>query len=370
MSGAAEEPPLLLEQRPLRQGGCMAVATLNRPRTINALGQAMIDTLTPVLLDWADDEAVRVVVLRGAGERGFCAGGDVVALYRAIKQDDFETVDRFFSTEYRLDHLLHAYPKPVLCMGDGFVMGGGMGLFMAASHRLVTERSTLAMPEIQIGLYPDVGMSHILTTLPHGMGRYMALTGASLNAGDAIALGMAHGSYPGSAAAAVLEQLTQAPWDYDDPNRAMAWFTERLPATALPQPRYARCLESIAAAMQGDDLLAVASRLQVAASDNAMLTPDWQRLQAGCPMTAHLGWEMQRRCAAMTMAETFRLEWCTSTHCARRGDFPEGVRAMLVDKDKKPRWHHAALDQVSREEVLAHLRLPAGYASHPLEDLA
>ena len=100
------------------------------------------------------------------------------------------------------------------------------------------------------------------------------------------------------------------------------------------------------------------------------LAPDWQRLQAGCPMTAHLGWEMQRRCAAMTMAETFRLEWCASAHCARREDFPEGVRAMLVDKDKKPRWHHAALDQVSREEVLAHLRLPAGYASHPLEDLA
>ena len=348
----------------------MAVATLNRPRTINALGQAMIDMLIPALQGWAAEAAIKVVVLRGAGERGFCAGGDVVALYRAIKQGDFETVDRFFTTEYRLDHLLHTYPKPVLCLGDGFVMGGGMGLFMAASHRLVTERSTLAMPEIQIGLYPDVGMSHTLATLPHGMGRYMALTGANLNASDAIALGMVHGSYPGSAAAAVLEQLAQAPWDQDDPHRAMAWFTEHLPITELPQPHYARSLESIAAAMHGNDLLATASRLQEAAADNASLVPDWQRLQAGCPMTAHLGWEMQRRCAAMTMAETFRLEWCASAHCARREDFPEGVRAMLVDKDKKPRWHHAALDQVSLEEVLAHLRLPAGHASHPLEDLA
>lgn len=348
----------------------MAVATLNRPRTINALGQAMIDILIPALQSWTGDETVKVVVLRGAGERGFCAGGDVVALYQAIRQGNLAAADRFFTTEYRLDHLLHAYAKPVLCLGDGFVMGGGMGLFMAASHRLVTERSTLAMPEIQIGLYPDVGMSHILTMLPHGMGRYMALTGASLNASDAIALGMVQGTYASAAAEEVLEQLALAPWDQDDPNKAMAWLMEHLPETELPQPRYARCLESIAVVMHGNDLLTTVSRLQEAAAGNALLAPDWQRLQAGCPMTAHLGWEMQQRCVTMTMAETFRLEWLASTHCARRGDFSEGVRAMLVDKDKKPRWHHAALNQVSREEILAHLQLPAGYISHPLEDLA
>jgi enoyl-CoA hydratase/carnithine racemase len=348
----------------------MAVATLNRPRTINALSQTMIDTLTPALQDWAGDEAIKVVVLRGAGERGFCAGGDVVALYQAMRAGELAVADRFFTTEYRLDHMLHTYPKPVLCLGDGFVMGGGMGLFMAASHRLVTERSTLAMPEIQIGLYPDVGMSHALATLPHGMGRYMALTGASLNARDAIALGMVHGSYPGSAAEVVLDQLAQAPWDQKDPHGAMAWLTEHLPPTQLPPPRYASCLETIASLMAGDDLLAVASGLQMAAGEGSVPAADWQRLQAGCPMTAHLGWEMQRRCAQASWAETFRTEWLASTQCARRKDFPEGVRAMLVDKDKNPRWQHAALDQVSREEVLAHLHLPAGHTHNPLEDLA
>lgn len=369
LSSAPQEAPLLLQQYPLRHGGCMGVATLNRPRTINALSQAMIDPLTQALRHWADDAAVRVVVLQGEGERGFCAGGDVVALYQAIKKGDLAAVDRFFATEYRLDHLLHTYPKPVLCLGDGFVMGGGMGLFMAASHRLVTERSMLAMPEIQIGLYPDVGMSHILATLPHGMGRYMALTGASLNASDAIALGMAHGAYAASATATLLDQLAQAPWDQEDGNRALAWFMERLPPAELPPLRHAACLESIAAMMQDNALLVAVSRLRSAAAGHALLAADWQRLQAGCPMTAHLGWEMQQRCATASLAETFRLEWLAAAHSARRQDFPEGVRAMLVDKDRQPHWFHRDLDQVSREEVLAHLQLPAGYASHPLEDL-
>ena len=370
MSHAPQEMALLVEQQPLGHGGCMGIATLNRPRTINALNQDMIDALTQTLRQWADDATVRVVVLQGAGERGFCAGGDVVALYQAIKKGDLAAVDRFFATEYRLDHLLHTYPKPVLCLGDGFVMGGGMGLFMAASHRLITERSILAMPEIQIGLYPDVGMSHILPTLPHGMGRYMALTGASLQASDAIALGMVHGAYAASARATILDHLAQAPWGQEDDNSVMAWFVERLPPATLPQPRYATCLETIAAMMHDDALQVAASRLRSAAAGHVLLAADWQRLEAGCPMTAHLGWAMQRRCAAASLAETFRLEWLASAHCARRRDFPEGVRAMLVDKDKQPHWSHRALDQVSDQEVLAHLQLPEGYVSHPLEDLS
>ena len=188
--------PVLFEERAAGSYR-IGIATLNAPGTLNGLSLAMVDALAAKLDAWAGDSGLVLVVLRGAGDKAFCAGGDLHALYAGMREAGVggrAAVDplsipyarEFFAREYRLDYQIHAYPKPILCWGQGIVMGGGIGLMAGASHRVVTETSRLAMPEIGIGLFPDVGGSWMLARAPGASGRFLALTGASINAADAI----------------------------------------------------------------------------------------------------------------------------------------------------------------------------------------
>ncbi len=180
---------VLFTEHATQDGHVIAEVKLNAERSLNALTLEMCEEMLPRLRDWATDERVVAVLLDSAGEKAFCAGGDVVNLYKTITgEGDPSFPERFFETEYRLDFLLHTYPKPVICWGNGIVMGGGMGLLSASSHRIVTETSRLAMPEVTIGLYPDVGASWFLNRLPNGAGRFLAMTGCQINAPDAVHL--------------------------------------------------------------------------------------------------------------------------------------------------------------------------------------
>ncbi|MFW6346506.1 MAG: enoyl-CoA hydratase/isomerase family protein, partial [Halomonas sp.] len=186
--------PVIFDERPTACGGCIGVATLNTPRSLNSLSLEMARQLEAKLDAWAVDRNIVAVWLEGSGEKAFCAGGDVVALYRALTEEgenrgsgrDSELPGTYFTVEYRLDYRIHTYPKPVMVWADGIVMGGGLGLTAGASHRIVTETTLIAMPEITIGLYPDIGASWFLNRMPTGVGAYLGLTGAQLNARDAL----------------------------------------------------------------------------------------------------------------------------------------------------------------------------------------
>jgi len=189
------DPVVLLSERATGDGRLIGIASLNSPRTLNGFSLDMAHLLDARLQRWADDERIVCVLLQGAGEKAFCAGGDLRALYqsmqtyRASGSDDILTntyAADFFALEYRLDYRIHTYTKPIICWGHGIVMGGGIGLMAGASHRVVSEHSKLAFPEITIGLFPDVGGSWLLNRVPQYGGRFLALTGAPLNAGDAI----------------------------------------------------------------------------------------------------------------------------------------------------------------------------------------
>jgi len=210
--------PVLFEERSAANGMRFGIATLNAPQTLNGLSLEMVDLLADRLDAWARDPGVALVVLQGAGDKAFCAGGDLHGLYRSMTENAGKpgwsnTYARtFFEREYRLDYRIHTYPKPVLCWGHGIVMGGGIGLMMGASHRVVSETSRLAMPEVSIGLFPDVGGSWLLNRMPGRSGVFLALTGAQLNTSDAFFAGLADFRLNSADWPALLASLEQQPW--------------------------------------------------------------------------------------------------------------------------------------------------------------
>lgn len=370
--------PVLFEERATDNGRRIGFATLNAAATLNGLSLSMAELLDAQLLAWAQDEAVAVVVLQGAGEKAFCAGGDLHGLYRGMLEHrasgspdirDNLYAREFFKTEYRLDHRIHTYPKPLLCWGHGIVMGGGIGLMAGASHRVVSERSKLAFPEITVGLYPDVGGSWLLNRVPQRAGVFLALTGAPLNAGDAIHAGLADHYLAEAKRETVYAALTAVNWadDGDDARRLSAVLKGCAePAPPGPLQQHAA---AIAAACAHDDLSAVVEAIAALDSDDAWLQNARKTLAAGAPGSARLGYELQRRAATLSLADTFRLEYIVSLHCAAHGDFAEGIRALLIDKDRTPHWNPARLAEAPPAWAETFFTAPWPAHAHPLADL-
>ena len=345
-------------------------ATLNAPASLNALSLETVDRLNPQLQAWADDARVAGVVLDAAGDKAFCAGGDVVALHRSIAATRPGEVPQdaaaFFEREYRLDHRIHTFPKPLLCWGHGIVMGGGIGLLAAASHRVVTARTKLAMPESTIGLYPDVGGSWFLGRAPGRCGLFLALTGAPLNASDACFAGLADIQLRHEDHGAVLEAIACAQWSGAHADDA-AQLSHLLEARTEGVERVTSPLRSLLAridAVIGNDRLEdIAPRLLALANeDYPWLANAAAAFAKGSPTSARLSFEMQRRARHLSLADVFRLEYQASVGCCMHGDFAEGVRALLVDKDKSPRWQAAPVD-------IETLLTPRFEGEHPLADL-
>lgn len=362
-------------------------ATLNAPAVLNALSLAMIDRLDPQLIAWAEDPQIAGVVLDGAGDRAFCAGGDVVAVRRAILAAGPGQVPpeaaAFFEREYRLDYRIHTYPKPILCWGHGFVMGGGIGLMAGASHRVATPSTRLAMPEISIGLYPDVGGSYLLPRLPGRSGLFLALTGAPLTASDAQQASLADAVLPHESLTAVLDAIAAERWQGEREADAaqLSRLLLRFSTEDLPPSQLLAHLDRIDAIIGGnrgsdgagrradDGLDEIAPRLLALASDpDPWLAQAGATFAGGSPTSAALSFELQRRARGLSLAEVFRLEYQASVGCCVHHDFAEGVRALLVDKDRNPRWQPAALGEVGPDLIEAHLR-PRFDGPHPLGDL-
>ena len=361
--------PVAFETVAMANGRQIGVATLDSERSLNALTLAMVEALLPQLEQWAADEQVAMVILRGRGERAFCAGGDVRDLTQAARTGEGDPLApaEFFAREYRLDYLIHQYAKPLLVWGTGVVMGGGIGLFAGARYRVVTETSRLAMPEIGIGLYPDVGGSYFLSRLSGRIGLFLGLGASQLNAADALYLGMATHAVASSQWQALLDDL-QAIGSSELQNGIDA-VLGNLALTELPEAQVEPRAEAIEALCAHDDLSAldVAWRTQEL-PDDAWLAKAIKTYRRGSPTSAALVWKQWHESKTMSLADVFRQEWIISTQCAFHADFPEGVRALLVDKDLSPRWQPATLAEVSASFIAEHYALPEGM-THPLADL-
>ncbi|HWI83180.1 enoyl-CoA hydratase/isomerase family protein [Ramlibacter sp.] len=350
--------------------GQAGLVTLNRPKALNALSLDMVRELTRVLHAWAHEPAVQVIAIRGQGREepfgAFCAGGDIRFFHQAALAGD-PRLDDFFTEEYRLNHLLHACRKPVVAFMDGVVMGGGMGVAQGCRLRIATERTKMAMPETNIGLFPDVGGGFFLSRCPGHVGEYLALTGQVIGGADAAAAGLAdlvlpsrelEGCWAGLAADA-------------------AGTLRRLQQQASAQSRGGELLgrhrREIDHFFGLDSVAAIVHALEADASEWARETAVTLRRRS--PLMLHVTLEQLRRARQLDLAADLRMERDLVRHCFHRrpgaaGETVEGIRALAVDKDHAPRWNPARIEDVAPEQVAAFFRSPWPPHAHPLRDLA
>lgn len=330
----------------LTTDGRVGRIVLDRPKALNSLTHGMLLAIREALDAWAVDDAVAAVVLTGAGERGLCAGADIRALHDDAKVGG-AGARAFFRDEYLLNHRISRYPKPYVAVMDGITMGGGVGLSAHGGVRVVTERSTVAMPETRIGLVPDVGGSHLLAHAPGELGTHVGLTAASMSAGDALACGFADHYVPSGA----LAELTAA----SDPVAAV-----RALAAPAPESELAAQRPWIDACYAADTVEEIVERLQSCGVPEAKEAAE--QILAKSPTALKVTLAALRRARRhTTLAETLDQEFRVSCAALDAPDLVEGIRAQVVDKDRNPRWSPASLAEVTDAEV-ARFFAPLGAA--------
>ena len=355
--------------------GRVAFACLNRPEALNTLNLELVTRLRKQLAEWHNDSEVAVIVLRGEGPRAFCAGGDVKTVCLEIAKGNASYGTDFFKEEYRLDYAIHESLKPIVVVAHGFTMGGGIGLLAGASCRVVTSSSVLSMPELAIGFFSDVGASYFLADLPGRLGLFLALTGTRLNAADAIFAGMADFFISDARIADFCALLEATTWSHDsDANRRQLkartkTFSKEF-ASQLPPAQLKPLLAEINAALAGNDPRASMARLlKMSESSDALLSGAATAFKRGSPTSAFLIFEQTRRGSQLSLAAALRMELDLATNCCRGHDFPEGVRALLIDKDQKPNWQPAMLEEVTDNVIAGYFNSPWPTSQHPLKDL-
>ncbi|MCM2379797.1 enoyl-CoA hydratase/isomerase family protein [Pseudomonas marginalis] len=325
--------------------------TLNRPAGLNALTLQMVRSLTSQLQAWADDPQVYAVVLRGAGEKAFCAGGDIRSLYDSFKNGDTLHQD-FFVEEYALDLAIHHYRKPVLALMDGFVLGGGMGLVQGADLRVVTERSRLAMPEVAIGYFPDVGGSYFLPRIPGELGIYLGVTGVQIRAADALYCGLADWYLDSHKLADLDQKLDNLRW-HDSPLKDLQGALARLAVQQLPDAPLAALRPAIDHFFALPDVPSIVEQLQqvTVADSHEWALNTVSLMQTRSPLAMAVTLEMLRRGRRLSLEQCFALELHLDRQWFERGDLIEGVRALIIDKDKSPRWNPPTLHGLALSHV-------------------
>ncbi|WP_439578245.1 enoyl-CoA hydratase/isomerase family protein [Elioraea sp.] len=313
---------------------------LNRPRVLNVLDPEMIAAIDTALSAWRDDPAVRLVTIEGAGGRAFCAGGNVRLIRDNVRRGDAAASGAFFAAEYRVNRMIAEYPKPYVALIDGLSMGGGMGLSIHGSHRVVTEHAVMAMPETAIALFPDIGASFFLARLPGRLGLYLALTGARVSPGDAIYAGLATHYVPRASLEALKAALAR------DGIAALAAHAHPAPESLLARDRAAidRCFAA-------DDVLEILRALDAEDTDWARRTRETLRQMS--PTSLCVTTELLKRGATMSLPDCLATELRLTRGVIRHPDFAEGVRAQVIDKTRDPKWQPARVEDVSRTAVLA-----------------
>jgi enoyl-CoA hydratase len=332
-SGAAE---VIFERR-----GHLGVVTLNRPQAVNALNSAMVAAILEQLTTWADDDGVATVLVHGAGERGLCAGGDIVAIYQDMLAGGSRTA-AFWQDEYRLNSLIANYPKPYVAFMDGLVLGGGVGISAHGSVRVVTERTRTGMPETTIGFVPDVGGTWLLAKSPGEAGTHAALTGAHLSGADALFLGLADHYVPSENLPGLAVAL-----ESESAEAAVVRFTGEDPPSELEAQR--DWIDTCYASNDAEEILA---RLRAVDGDAGKDASEAATtLEAKSPTAVKVTLESLRRARHLTLDGALAQEYRVGLRCLAGPDFREGIRAQVVDKDRNPQWKPATLSEVRAPDV-------------------
>ena len=349
------------------QVGCI---TLSRPKALNALSLGMVRDLMATLLAWQNDSRVLAVAIRGSNKEGpfgaFCAGGDIRFLHQAGSQGNPQIED-FFTEEYALNHLIHQYGKPYIAFMDGIVMGGGMGISQGGSVRVVTERTKMAMPETAIGLFPDVGGGYFLSRCPGYVGEWLALTGETIGAGDAVAFGLADGCMPSGEQAALWEQLGS---QYFADGKAVEQLVASKFVAADAQHASARAeIDQYFGAATVVDVVAALEASNSVWAQAAAVT-----LRKRSPLMLHVVLEQIRRARGISLAADLRMERDMVRHCfylrPGQSETLEGIRALAVDKDHSPKWQPARIEDVTPAMWQPFFESPWPTYAHPLAGLA
>jgi len=320
--------------------------TLNRPEALNALSHEMALAIEAALDEWADDPSVELVVIDAAGEKSFCAGGDIQEMYDTASAGNYEYGRKFWREEYRMNAKLYNFPKPYVAFMQGFTMGGGVGISCHGSHRIVCENSQIAMPECGIGLVPDVGGSLILARAPGHLGEYLGCTAGRMDAGNAIYAGFADYFVPRSDWSDLIEAL-ESSGDVAEIDRA-----------ALPAPE---------ASLKADqsDIDASFTGATVADILRGLDGSDWAKateksLRRNCPLSVECTLQLVRRVRGFDKIEpALEMEYRFTSRSASMGDFVEGIRAAIIDKDRNPQWNPATIEDVTPLNI-SQMLMPLG----------
>lgn len=312
---------------------------LDRPAALNALDQSMVDDMTDVLRRWADDDTVATVLVTSSSERAFCAGGDIRAIREHAVSGDHAAITRYFGAEYELDQLVAEYPKPYVSLIAGAAMGGGLGISVHGEIRVVTDSTVMAMPETAIGFFPDVGATYFLPRLPPGVGMWLGLTGSRIRGADAVAVGMATHHVPAAQFAAVADGI-----------RSGAPLPEVFAGLDAP-PRGDVSLSTVAEYFDDTSVAGIIGGLQGAVAD------EWAQsmvaaLGSASPTSLLVTAAMIEAGSRSTLAECLERELGAAERICATPDFAEGVRAVLVDKDRNPAFTPPTLDEVDADEVV------------------
>ena len=336
------EPEVLTVRR-----GRLGLITLNRPKAINALTHGMVGVITRTLARWRDDSSIAAVAVTGAGDRGLCAGGDVVSLYNNVTMSDGMAAAAFWRDEYAMNAIIAAYPKPYIAIQDGVVLGGGVGVSAHGSHRIVTERTKIGFPETTIGYIPDVGGTWLLSHAPGELGTRLALSSENVGAADAILLGLADHFVPSEK----LPQLMAA-LEMSDATAAIAAVAEEPPAGMLAEQR-----QWVDGAFGAVDVATILAELRWFDTDEATKLADTISAKSPIALSATLA-SLRRAAALPDLEAALQQEYRVSRHSSTTHDFAEGIRAQIVDKDRDPKWNPAALADVTSADVEAFFAAP------------
>jgi enoyl-CoA hydratase/carnithine racemase len=350
--------------------GQVAFVTLNRPQALNSLTFAMVRELSRSLHAWERDDRVRAILIKGTGEKAFCAGGDVRSIYEMYRVGDPDHLN-FFAEEYAMDHYVHRYPKPIVALMDGIVMGGGMGIAQGAAQRIATDRTRMAMPETTIGLFPDVGASYFLSRLDGALGVYLGITGKELRAPDILEAGLADRYLDAQSLVQLEAVLVEHSWSAD-PLEDVENLLQSLKSPARSEAALEPYWDVI------DDHFSEASVPDIVASLRREERPPFQEwakqtlalLERRSPTMMCVTRRQLELAKNKSLADCFRMELGMIHQCFKQGDFIEGVRALLIDKDNAPKWSPGSLDQVTEESVESFFRSQWTAEQHPLAALA
>lgn len=343
----AEEPVLVSTHNHL------GYLTLNHPDGLNALSLPMIRQIHRQLGQWADDQDIHAVVLRGFGDKAFCAGGDIRTLYYSHKAGE-KLHSVFLEEEYALDQYIHAYIKPILALTHGFVLGAGMGLVQGAQIRVISDNGRMGMPETGIGFFPDVGASHFLSRLPGALGMYLGITGLHIRPADALFSGLADWCLPRAQFAEFERRLESLAWNMPATDCLNALLSS-MACTKLPGSELKAMSAAIDQHFSGNSVEAICASLQ---QEQRPEFQDWAEetlklINRRSPLAIGVTFELLRRGRSMPLADCFRLEKYLSSQWFEKGDLMEGVRALLIEKDRNPKWNPSTLADMTPQHVEA-----------------